>query len=62
MQLTDFSGHNNAWMNYLTFRNIHSSIWSKYSYHGPIVPGFLPVPPKFEWNSSSDVRAQRVTI
>jgi len=58
-QLTDFSCDKKAWPIYLTIGNIHSSIWNKYSYLAQIVLAFLPVPPKFQWNSASDDRAQR---
>ena len=59
MQLTDFSGDKKAWPINLTIGNIHSSIRNKYSYLALILHAFLPVPPKFQWNSASNDRAQR---
>jgi len=58
-QLTDFSSDKKAWPIYMTIGNIHSSIQNKYSNVVQIVFAILPVLPKFQWNSTSDDRAQR---
>jgi len=58
IQLVDFSGDKKTWPIYLIIANIHSSTRNKYSYLTLILLAFLPVPPKFQPNCTSDDRAQ----